>query len=271
MMTEMSHTLWAPLSDALKLILNGSTSKPLLADQKTIYLHVLAQASHDEVGNLLDKPSIPTVETIEYCIDEEKKEYQTYYYIPHLVTFMLEHFDDWSISNPPLCLDYLNSLTYDSDVPIYMFGSAPGYKAWLDSDEGQKHWKLVCKKIELKKHLEEVASTAHNNDPLKIEAQDRLKKSIKSKLKKVTRKLDNFDSDLSEEQTIPKPVTEQPWVAPAREIGREVYKVFPRLNLDQISEKVHPILKKQGVRGRGGKIVSAGSIRRHALKGLKTK
>lgn len=268
-MANTSGTLWAPLSDALKLILIGSTNRTLSSDQKAIYMNVLAKATRDKEGNLLDKPLLPTVETKEYCIDEENKAFQTYYYIPHLVTFMLEHFDDWSILSPPLCLDYLNSLTYDSGVPIYTFGSAPGYKVWMDTDEGQKHWKLVCKKIALKKQLEEVTSTAHNNDPLKIEAQNRLKKSIKSKLKKVTKKLDNFTSVQPDEQTISKPAIEQPWIAPARALGREIFEQFPHLSLDQIAEKVAPKLKAQGMRGRGGKTVSAGSIRRHALNGIK--
>lgn len=268
-MTISSNTLWAPLSDALKLILTGSTSKTLSNEQKAIYMDVLAAASRDDAGNLLDKPSLPYVETTEYCLDEAKNNFQTYYYIPHLVTFMLEHFDDWSISNPPLCLDYLNSLTYDSGVPIYTFGSAPGYKKWLDTADGQKHWKIVCKKIDLKRQLADIAAIEHNNDPLKIEAQNRLKKSIKSKLKKITKKLEKFGLEPPYEQKKITPPTEQPWVASAREIGKEVYTQYPHLSLEQIAEKVHPKLKEQGVRGRGGKIISAGSIRRHALKGLK--
>lgn len=232
---------------------------------------MLAKASKDEKGKKLKQPFLDAVETRKYCIDEKNNKYQTLFYIPHLVTYMLEHFDDWSILDPPLCLDFLNSLSYDSGVPIYTFGSAPRQKAWLDTDEGQKHWKLVCKKIDLKQELEKVSATADNNDPLKIEAQNRLKKPIKSKLKKVTKKLENYSSDLADKQPIPKPVTEQLWIAPARELGREIYKQFPHLSLEQIAEKVHPKLKQQGVRGRGGKIVSAASIRRHALKGLKAK
>lgn len=269
-MADSSAALWAPLGDALKLILTGSTNQTLSGMQKSVFMNVLAKASRDKEGNLVDKPSLPTVETTEYCVDEKQKKFQTYFYIPHLVTYMLEHFDDWSITDPPLCLDFLNSLTYDSGVPIYTFGSAPGYKAWLDTDEGQKHWKLVCKKIDLKQQLEKVSATAHNNDPLKFEAQNRLKKSIKSKLKKVTKKLENYSSELPDERPIPKPVTEQPWIAPARNLGKEIYMQFPYLSLEQIAEKVYPKLKEIGVRGRGGRVLSAGSIRKHALKGLKS-
>jgi hypothetical protein len=217
----------------------------------------------------LKQPFLDAVETRNYCIDEKNKKYQTLFYIPHLVTFMLEHFDDWSILDPPLCLDFLNSLTYDSGVPIYTFGSAPGYKAWLDTAEGQKHWKLVCKKIDLKQQLEKASATTHDNDPLKIEAQNRLKKSIKSKLKKVTKRLKNFSSNQPDKHPIPKPATEQPWIAPARELGMEIYKEFPHLSLDRIAQLVHPKLKAKGVRGRGGKVLSEGSIKKHALKGLK--
>lgn len=67
------------------------------------------------------------------------------------------------------------------------------------------------------------------------------------------------------------------WKAIAREIGKKKYKEKPSLSVDQIAEKVHSEMvmrKKNGesdVTGRGGKVPCAGSIKRHALSGIKSK
>jgi len=64
------------------------------------------------------------------------------------------------------------------------------------------------------------------------------------------------------------------WHNEARKIGETIYKQTPKLNLEQIAAKVHAEMMKQksepGMTGRGGKVPSAGSIKRHALKGLKS-
>jgi hypothetical protein len=61
----------------------------------------------------------------------------------------------------------------------------------------------------------------------------------------------------------------RPWVREAQEIGRELRKAHPRLNLDQLSKKVEDELKRRGsAKGRGGRVPKAGTIRRWACKGL---
>lgn len=65
------------------------------------------------------------------------------------------------------------------------------------------------------------------------------------------------------------------WILIAREIGVKLAKKYKNQSLEQIAEKVrHEMeeIKQTGdlqVTGRGGKIVSSASIKRHALKGLR--
>lgn len=69
---------------------------------------------------------------------------------------------------------------------------------------------------------------------------------------------------------------EESWVTRAKEIGVQLFKKFPKLSLEQIADKVHKEMDKRhrsgesGMTGRGGRIPSAGSIKRHALTGIKT-
>jgi hypothetical protein len=62
----------------------------------------------------------------------------------------------------------------------------------------------------------------------------------------------------------------QPWVAHARQIGGEILRANPRLSLEQVADKVHERLRAAGVRGRGNKVLTAATIQRHALQGLKS-
>jgi len=72
-----------------------------------------------------------------------------------------------------------------------------------------------------------------------------------------------------------KPQPESAWIPKAKEIGAELSKKFPRLSLEQISAKVGEEMRKRheagelGMTGRGGRIPSASSIKRHALTGIK--
>lgn len=66
-----------------------------------------------------------------------------------------------------------------------------------------------------------------------------------------------------------------PWVKEARAIAIPLAKKHKNLNTKQIAEKTHEVMVKLGeqrdssVRGRGDRIPSAETIRRHALKGIK--
>ena len=65
------------------------------------------------------------------------------------------------------------------------------------------------------------------------------------------------------------------WKTPARAMGEEVLKKHPQWSVEQISKKVHEMMTdkhRQGEKdmtGRGGKVVTAETVKRHALKGLK--
>lgn len=66
------------------------------------------------------------------------------------------------------------------------------------------------------------------------------------------------------------------WRTEARKIGETICEKQPRLNIEQIASKVHNEMTKRhankepNMTGRGDKVPSAGSIKRHALTGLKS-
>lgn len=74
----------------------------------------------------------------------------------------------------------------------------------------------------------------------------------------------------SKAQSIP-----EQWIPAAQQFGIQVSRKHPHLSLDQIATKVHDLMKKEtqdgkaGMTGKGGRVPSAASIRRHALKGIK--
>jgi hypothetical protein len=66
-----------------------------------------------------------------------------------------------------------------------------------------------------------------------------------------------------------------PWIPKARELGEEVFSKHPKYSVLQIAEKVNVEMtrlseteEKAKVIGRGGRVPSAGTIKRHALTGL---
>lgn len=61
----------------------------------------------------------------------------------------------------------------------------------------------------------------------------------------------------------------QMWREPARQIGIEMVEQYPQLSVEQISHKVHQIMKDREIVGRGGRVPSTETIRRHALSKLK--
>jgi len=63
------------------------------------------------------------------------------------------------------------------------------------------------------------------------------------------------------------------WKATAWQIGKEILKKKSSLSVDQVAEKVYDEMTKRkmepGMTGRGGRVPSANTIKRHALTGIK--
>ena len=66
------------------------------------------------------------------------------------------------------------------------------------------------------------------------------------------------------------------WKVNAKRIGKEIFANKLSLNVEQIAEKTHDEMNARhkkneiGMTGRGGRVPSAGTIKRHALTGIKT-
>ena len=65
------------------------------------------------------------------------------------------------------------------------------------------------------------------------------------------------------------------WKATARQIGQEILIKYPILTVDKVAEKTHKEMTARnskgelGMTGRGGRVPSADTIKRHALTGIK--
>ncbi len=64
--------------------------------------------------------------------------------------------------------------------------------------------------------------------------------------------------------------THDDWKLFARKIGLNIYEKTPHLSIEQIAQKTHEIMKTRNITGRGGRVPSASTIKRHGLNGLKT-
>ena len=83
-------------------------------------------------------------------------------------------------------------------------------------------------------------------------------------------------SGTTEQDAPPAPVvTVAGWLLCAKSIAAKTHKSKPQLSVDQLAKKTHEEMTtrknagESGMTGRGGKVPSAGTIKRHALTGIK--
>ena len=151
---------WAPYADALKLILNGSTTRPLDPDQGALFSRMLALGRRGEGGADQDQRELPGVRT-------QDRDGERFFFIPDLLRFLLREFrDEWDIQAPPLNLDYLNAIQA-GEQSHFLFGAAPSAKAWSHTVSGQQHWELICQEIEITRDLAGLQGMDHKGDPQK--------------------------------------------------------------------------------------------------------
>jgi hypothetical protein len=60
------------------------------------------------------------------------------------------------------------------------------------------------------------------------------------------------------------------WVEAARRYGEEEHRKHPKRNVEQIAQEVARRLEVDGFRGRGQRIIDWQTVKRHALKGIKS-
>ncbi len=182
-------TNWASYENALKLILTGSTTRPLDSHRRHIFIAMLAKGLRDEHGRNLPKRKIPGVPTME-------RDGETLYFIPLLAKAIMEEFN-MDLFHPPLALDYLNSLASDEGKPYFIFSAAPGYMAWMNSEEGRTSWELFCREWELKREIVEVQRMPVNT-PSEKESQVRLLERFGNELKEVRKRMQEFEKSVQE-------------------------------------------------------------------------
>ena len=169
----MSEVQWAPYGDALKLILTGSASTPLTSDQRGIFENMLACGMRDDKGKRTEERQLPGVQTQKYCLDEDKQEYETMYYIPDLFKYMVTAFHDCAGSALPVDLTYLKRL--------------------LNETEEKEYLTLVLRKIEIQQEIAELDRTRHGGDPIKLESQKRGRAKLNVELAEVAEKIEAED------------------------------------------------------------------------------
>jgi hypothetical protein len=66
------------------------------------------------------------------------------------------------------------------------------------------------------------------------------------------------------------------WVASARRIGQKIHNQNPKLNMEKVAQKTYDVMvennvkREPGMTGRGGRVPTAATIKRHALTGIKS-
>jgi len=261
---SLSPTLWAPYGDAIKLILTGATSESLTSKRKAIYMNMLAQGMRDDEGKDR-KRYLPGVRTQEHCVNVQTKEVEVIYFIPDLLRYMLNEED---ISTKPVDLEYLNKLNRKVDDDIFTVNGVnkPEQEGFV---RGKKHWMLICKKIEIQNKLFRLKQTQQDNDTQELVSQVQMEQSLNMDLAKVETELmmieksDWIDSIKYE--------SHNGWEPIARQFAINIHREKPELSIDQISEVVREELKKANITGKGRRIPSAATIKRHALAGIKSK
>ncbi|MDH5216681.1 MAG: hypothetical protein OEX19_03230 [Gammaproteobacteria bacterium] len=191
----MTGEVWANYENALKLILTGPNMGHLSTDQRTVFMSMLSQGMTHGKKHESFKPvrNLPDVQTIEYCINEDTGEHETYYYIPDIFRLMIQVHGKWSIHTLPVDLDYLNSLNDDSGEALFSFGEASGHQEWLESPEGSEYWGLLCKRLEIQQKIAELESANDEGKPSEIESRERLLDKWNAELEKINEKLSVTD------------------------------------------------------------------------------
>lgn len=192
--------LWATYGDAIKLILTGDTTKPLDSDQRRLFVHMIAQGGRDEDGNDREHRELPGVRP-------QIRDGERFYYIPDLVRFMLKEIQDkqMDIQAPPFDLDYLNSLKHEDGMLFFLFGAAPGAKAWSDTAAGERHWELVCREIGINQELAVLRGLHHAGDPLRLESIKRQTAERMGELESLRREMEALEEGEIQEEEIEEP------------------------------------------------------------------
>ncbi len=263
----MNNTLWAPLGDALKLIITGSLNQTLTSEQRALFLNVIAKAAKDEAGNNRDLPVLEGVETQKYFSNESKNEFECYWYIPGLVIYLARFFATQSVFNPPISLSYLTSLRNEDGNQCFTSSSKLEQVSWDDAKEGEAQWLLILEKLRLERDISSLEQTQHKNDPLKMQAQLAMRKELAMQLKRVSEKLAArfflFSPSASKNYR-----QASDWKPVARDLGLKFHAEYPKLSIKKIAAKVEMGMKEQGIKGRGGKALTAANIERNALQNL---
>ncbi len=135
---------------------------------------MLARGMRDEEGKRAEERHLPGVRTQKYCSDEDKQEYKTMYYIPDLFKYMVTAFHDWDTPAPPVDVAYL--------------------KRVLKETEEKDDLTMVLRKNEIQQEIAELDRTHHGGDPLKLEAQNRVRTQLRAELTDISEQIKPADS-----------------------------------------------------------------------------
>lgn len=156
----------------------------------------------------------------------------------------------------------------------------------IDEEEYQEFsgwFDLVMKQSELEKEKEKI-SAMPTLLPSERESQKRQVKELEADLARVAQEMNDYaakigtppKSSMSSGFTnvkIPAVLpSDMAWKAEARVIAKAWLAHEPmreRLSIEQIASHVHDEMLAKGITGRGGRVPSASTIKRHALAGIK--
>lgn len=238
----MSYELWASYNKSLKLILTGSTTKALSRDQRTIYTNMLSKGLRDNNGARAEMRNLLGVNMHEICVDENKQQFKTLYYIPDLFRFMIEADRQWGFYSLPVDLDYLKSLKDDDGSSLFCFDGIPSKQEWLNTPKGKNYWDLLCEKVELMQKITRLECSNDGGNASEMEAQDRLGAKWTDRLTIVNKELieiDNKEQTLDED--IPVESGKNTTIIPELEPHTlEVFRSMDNLKFQEIKIKIDP-------------------------------